>query len=282
MHVHRVAPNGCTEPIECEVSVHFDPPNFTRRAFVKYPNNLQGNRILVNELVSGLLAIELQLPIAPFGLAILSDPIIHANSHILNEDTEQLLHEEHAGVCFFSERLNKTSVLSGDMKLDILATPTEMLEIMMFDHLIYNKDRNAGNLLANLSKKHKGLYIIDHTHAFKNQCVWDQVSLSRQIRDKDYMDKDILEYNGHIYDKFIDTCARCHGGLSLQKLENIAEKFQKSIDENKLSDILLQVPDTWELNEPDATALKDYIMYRVQHLDEIAKMIDTHYKRGGA
>lgn len=68
-------------------------------------------------------------------------------------------------------------------------------KILLFDHLIYNKDRNKGNLLIYFGKGDKLLYIIDHTHVFKNQTIWDQNCLRQGMIENDFKDLEILNEN---------------------------------------------------------------------------------------
>lgn len=49
---------------------------------------------------------------------------------------------------------------------------SEIVNLLLFDIFIYNKDRNLGNLLIEIPKK---LYPIDYTHILPGGCIWPDV-----------------------------------------------------------------------------------------------------------
>jgi len=40
-----------------------------------------------------------------------------------------------------------------------------------------------------------------------------------------------------------------------------------------LEDFINELPESWRIQNDDATALKEYLMYRLSHLDEICTII---------
>lgn len=78
----------------------------------------------------------------------------------------------------------------------------DFIKILLFDHLIFNTDRNPGNLLVQYYKKNITLQVIDHSHVFINQAIWDANCLHRAMEEKDYFSTRILEDNNYLYDMF--------------------------------------------------------------------------------
>lgn len=71
--------------------------------------------------------------------------------------------------------------------MDYISNKETYEEIILFDQLIYNKDRNKGNLFISTGKGAKLLYAIDHTHVFKNATIWDSICFRQGISDNDYI-----------------------------------------------------------------------------------------------
>ena len=157
--------------------------------------------------------------------------------------------------------------------IQTISNVKDFLYIVLFDHLIYNKGRNSGNLLVTVSKDIK-LYMIDHSHVFKNQCIWDKACFSNGIKNNDYLDIDIMEYNSYLYKMFFNNL-----NVDKDKLLNISAEFKQTITHDLLEQIIDNLPLDWVVDLEDVNELKVYICYRLSHLDEIVNMIFEYKKR---
>ena len=154
--------------------------------------------------------------------------------------------------------------------MEYISNKSAYEEIILFDHLTYNKDRNKGNLLISTGKGAKLLYAIDHTHVFKNATIWDSICFKQGIESNDYLDKDIMDANGYEYffrDKKIDK----------NNLVYVADKFKHIVTPELLEQIISEIPSDWKVEKKNLVALNEYIMYRLEHLYEICEII-AEYK----
>ena len=164
-----------------------------KQAVVKYPNNPEGSLPLINEYLSFKIAEKLNLNVPRCGLCILNEDVLVPENVAQSQFAPKT---ENCGVSFFSEYITRTTPVRLGL-VPKLKNKEEFFKMVLFDHLIYNKDRNPGNILIKVQSGFT-LYLIDHSHVFKNQCIWDQYTFLQGIRDRDYLDLTILEYNDDV------------------------------------------------------------------------------------
>jgi len=258
LHVDRLEKrigNGCTEPLLAVL----ESGSEELYAVVKTRNNIQGVLSVVNEWIAYNIAVELGILMPVSGIA------------IIDKDTNAagLIDEDDFGSCFYSTYIEKSGILNETI-MEFVSNKNVYEKIILFDHLVYNKDRNKGNLLISTGKGDKCLYAIDHTHVFKNETIWDRYCLNQGIRDNDYLDKEILDANG--YELFSRS-----KNINEQSLKEEADSFKKVITKEFLEKIVNDIPADWNVNPKDLEVLQDYLLYRAAHLDEICEMI-VNYK----
>lgn len=245
---------GITNPINALID--------TTRVIVKLLNNDESNRVLINELVSYQIAEKLNLPIPNYGVGIVDN----------RTDLQISIDSNQIGKCFYTERIDKVTSLVDNKKLiqNYIANKSDFLKIILFDNLIYNKDRHKGNILMNTGFKNKDncIYVIDHTHVFDLGPMWNKYQLCNRIRELDYKNKQVMEYNQETYKILVDK-----DRLSLDKLLNEADVFKKVLTSDIIYEMLENVPEEWEMDEWDKTMLFNYINYRVMYIDDICKVI---------
>lgn len=217
--------------------------------------------MLLNELLCAYLAQSLGLNIPEFGLCLLEENL--AKKHLADEN---------AGVCFYSTLVEKVYTLtnSGFMK-DFINGASDFYKLVLFDHIIYNKDRNRGNLL--ISGKDKRIYIIDHSHVFKNQTIWDTQTFKIGMKENDYTDLIILEYNDGVYRLFTDNVP-----VDLAGLLFVGEEFKKILTSENIRSIFNKIPTNLQCGEKDYASLFSYLEYRISHIDDYCKIIYEYYK----
>lgn len=245
-----------------------------KRAFIKAPNGVWGNKVLINEFICLKLAQKLRLPIPNGGICIIDD-----NTNIDNIIDEIDYDENINGVCFFSERIEKSNPIVNSLKvIENIVNKSDINKIALFDHIIYNEDRHEGNILIQHSTNFGSftMYIIDHSHVFNLKHNWNKEKLENLIEENDFKDTKIMMLNNDtLYKNFFEL-----GILDEDLLKEESEIFKSIINENLLDDIISQIPNEWISNYDDIIALKKYILYRVSNIDYMVQII-LSYKVGG-
>lgn len=254
--IEYIIPNGVTEPVMCILDNDV-------RAVAKIFNNVQGNLTLVNEYICYRLAEIINLPMPVSGICICDSSTMDLNNIICTDNL---------GFGFYSTYLQKNAILKpGIMKyvvnIDIF------YKLVIFDHVVYNKDRNWGNLLVEYKKKNIYITAIDHTHVFKNQTIWNAECFRLGIEEKDFNDTAIMEHNEYLYEMFYRTIT-----VTIEALLDCAYEIQRLITTKVLDNIISDVPREWIVCKEDISELKKYLLYRLSHVDEICTMIIDYIK----
>ena len=117
-------------------------------------------------------------------------------------------------------------------------------------------------------EKNITLKVIDHTHVFINQAIWDSRCLKRAIKENDLMSDSILNSNRYLYDMFFRSMS-----ISKELLENESLVFKNRINRDTINGFIKEIPNEWKPTQNDIDALIDYIIYRVDNLDIIVSII---------
>lgn len=150
----------------------------------------------------------------------------------------------------------------------------DFVKILLFDHVIFNTDRNPGNLLVRFCKDDISLKVIDHTHVFINQTFWDASCLKRAMEENDLLDTKVLEYNSYLYEMFFHNFS-----VTKEMLEKESLVFKSKINRNIIIGIIDIIPEEWKPKQKDIDELVNYILYRVDNLDVIISTILTYNNR---
>ncbi|MFR0047252.1 MAG: HipA family kinase [Clostridium butyricum] len=251
--------NGATGPIQGIIK----GTDYVIKTF----NNIQGNKTLVNELVCYLIAKELEFPIPNAKLGIL-DSDTQINKEVLEFED---FNPDCQGICFCSEFLRPVSIVNTSKLIQASNNYRWLLpKLMLFDHLIYNKDRNMGNILISLQKSNKLLYIIDHSHTFNLESIWNSTGLYEKISSKDYLDDYIMKNNSYHYSNF--KKAMTIDAISIQ--ESI-DYFKEKLSINFFEHVIDNIPEMWENEKSELKALSDYLIYRMEHLCDFGNIITS-------
>lgn len=238
-----------------------------KNVFIKTPNGTWGNKVLINEFVCLKLAESLNIPIPNGGICIIDE-----NTDI-NEVVDYIDYsEEITGVCFFSERLEKSLPIVNSLSvLSNIENKSDINKIALFDHIIYNEDRHQGNILLqhSVSMGHLLMYVIDHSHVFNLKHSWNAEKLEKLIFEEDFKDITIMKLNNYeLYKNFFDSNV-----LNANSLNEQSNLFKEIITEDLLDNILKDIPKEWISNEEDLKALKKYILYRVDNIEYMVQLI---------
>ncbi|WP_053983848.1 HipA family kinase [Niameybacter massiliensis] len=245
-------PHTSTQPLNCVL-------NNNEHVIFKCYDNQEGVLSLINEWVSYKLACHLRLPIPNAGLARLD----------LNTAVGTPPYEISSGLGFYSTRLN--NILNMRSELGLLLKQhcinlSDFPRILLFDHLIFNTDRNPGNLLYSIAENK--IYIIDHTHVFPNRVIWDKYKLKQCMEEKDIGDTSVMEWNEFLYNMFFGIMS-----VKNMNLIDVAHDFQTLLNKDLIKDIVYSIPEEWKIDCDSLDMLIEYISYRLVHLEDICNTI---------
>lgn len=251
--------NGCTGPVRA----YLDDDT---HVIIKLYNNPEGNLTLFNEYLGFKLAKQVGLPIPAAGICLIDHQTI---------DEYQTLLPENYGYAFYSTYIQSTILKPGIIKH--LSNKDSFYKLLLFDHIIYNKDRNVYNLLTTFTKKDTSFSVIDHSHIFKNETIWDNNCFRQGIAENDYNDTYILESNTPMYDMFLQEI-----GFEADRLNHEANCLHGVITDAIICDAISEIPEEWKPSQNNIDALREYLLYRCSHLQDICDMIIEQLGYGGA
>lgn len=234
------------------------------QVITKLMNGPEGNLVLFNEYLCYRLAILVDIPMPHSGICIFDESTEIQDLGIANPDNY--------GRAFYSEYMPKTTKLLPSI-IDKITNKNDFLKIILFDHIIFNTDRNAGNLLVRFYINDISLKVIDHTHVFINQAIWDANCLRRAMKENDLMKTNVMEENKYLYDMFIHNIS-----VTKELLEKESLVFKNRINSDIMIGIIKSIPDEWKPKQKDIDALVEYIMYRIQNIDTIISTILTYIR----
>lgn len=237
------------------------------QAVVKLANGIEGNLVLFNEYICYRMALLLDIPMPQSGCCIMDE-----STEVLEEG---IANSSNYGYAFFSTYMPKTTKLIPSI-INMMENKEDFIKILLFDHIIFNRDRNEGNLLVRFYKNNISLKAIDHSHVFINQSFWDSICLERAIAENDLLSTEILEYNNRLYDMFFSNVP-----VTKEKLNGEIYRFKNKINRDTIKNIVNSAPDEWKPKQKDIDALVKYIMYRVDNLDVIKSVILNYLGKGG-
>lgn len=245
--------NGVTKPLNATLSDG-------RNVIIKMNNNDEGNLTLINEYISYNLAICFGINVPDSGIAIINEKTLIGSNEILIEN-------DNLGHCFYSTRIDRANILN-EKTMSFVENKEDLMKMILFDHIIYNKDRNKGNLIISQMKESIKVYIIDHTHVFKNECIWNKFTFIQGIKECDYNDFLIFENNKFIYDMVKNTHE-----WDINIVEELVEDFKSRYVKFDYKNIISKIPEGWKNIKPDLEELIQYLDYRMSHIDDIKSLI---------
>lgn len=237
--------------------------NTNEIVIVKLFNNEQGNLTLVNEYIAYKLALALRLPIVKSGICLCDVSTI---------DDNKCISSNNYGPCFYSIYLEKSTPLKAGI-VRLLSNIDTFYSLLLFDHIIYNKDRNIYNLLTTYTKTDISFRLIDHSHVFKNETLWDANCFKIGMSEFDINDTDILTSNRDMYSMFLQSMR-----FEKEKLYDASKMFTESITNSMLNSIISEIPIEWNLTKKDSNALIEYLLYRLDNIKSICDLICKHWK----
>ena len=257
--IFDIIEQGTTMPVRCRLE---NGDNVV----VKYMKNPMGEKILVNEWIGTNIADFIGLTVPEYGIC---DFTLEAIKHT-NENEE--INELNAGKSFYTKDYSKSLPIIRGMLNRVENRETE--KIILFDHLVNNKDRHDGNLLCNISKGAR-LLVIDNSHIITDEPHHPFI-ISEALDEAYILSNDILLKNQSIYDSL---CFEV--GYSEDKLMEYATEIKYSLTNDILEDIRQRIPVEWVnvLGETRVNQLFEVLNKRLSLIENIAKMIIEERRR---
>lgn len=235
------------------------------QAVVKLFNGPEGNLVLFNEYLCYRLALLLDIPMPNSGICFFNEKTDIQDEIIANSNNY--------GKAFYSTYMPKTTKLLSSI-VGRISNKHDFVKMLLFDHIIFNSDRNPGNLLVSFYKNDISLKVIDHTHVFINQTFWNSSCLEQAMKDNDLLDTKVLENNKYLYDMFFHSISVTKDVLAQESLD-----FKNKLTYGIISELIKTVPEEWSPKQEDMDSLVKYLMYRIENLDVIISTIITYIKK---
>lgn len=231
---------------------------------VKLSHGPEGNLVLFNEYVCYRLAILMDIPMPYCGICVMDDNTEVFDSNIASSDNY--------GYAFYSTFMPKTTKLLASI-INLMKNKEVFIKVLLFDHIIFNRDRNEGNLLVQFYKEDVSLKVIDHTHVFINGAIWDSNCLKTAMKENDLLSKEVLEYNERLYGMFYRNIS-----ITKEILEQVSIEFKNKISCDIIRKIIEECPQEWRPTKESESMLVEYLMYRINHFDVIISTIVNYIK----
>lgn len=248
--------NGCTRPyyVSCD-----DGETYA----VKFKENPQGVRTLVNEYVCGEIAVLLNLPLAEPVLVDIEDEFIEDYGSTIQQHIESNIS---GGFHFGSKKVRKVTPITSSDMLKKANNVHVIPEVILFDQLVCNKDRdrNGGNLLFDISNL--DIVVIDHTHAFDIGPIWTAIDLKQRIGES----FEAFDNVGYVYRKLVPY-------IKGNNPFHTALAKVKSLEASAIGNIINNIPSDWQVSDIEKEALFEYIMDRAHRIEEVLPVLKSAF-----
>ena len=234
-----------------------------RKVIAKYPNNIIGNQILVNEFIGSSIAKAIDVNVPEYGVCIMSDDVIEQAS--LEYDG---LSADNSGTCFYTEYISQSIPITNGIIMSMSIEDFDVAKLILFDHIICNQDRHKGNMILDTEKNR--LYSIDHGTLFTKGPKYDLDSLAEYKNIDSLNDIGILKSNYDIY-SILWTKFSCRDN----DIYEACEKIKKELSMERLWQVKDSIPLTWfDLVGIDIiNQIFEVIQFRINRLEAICKLI---------
>lgn len=229
---------------------------------VKLSHGPEGNLVLFNEYVCYRMAILVDIPMPYSGICIMDE-----NTEVFDSNIASNMNY---GYAFYSTYMPKTTKLLPTI-INFMKNKNIFIKVLLFDHIIFNSDRNEGNLLVCFYKDDISLKVIDHTHVFINGAIWELNCLKRAIDGNDLFSTKVLEYNERLYNMFYRNMK-----ITKEDLEQASLVFKNKINCDIIKKFIEECPQEWRPTIENEDMLVEYLMYRIDHLDVIISTIMSY------
>ncbi|MDR7001851.1 HipA family kinase [Neobacillus niacini] len=224
---------------------------------VKFKENPQGTRVLVNDWVVGRLAQLLGLPVAPFELTYFS-------KYDFKKFSDLYRYGFKPGHQFASKLLKDCTGLWEPRSNEKIVNIDTLPGIIVFDYWVNNTDRDTGNvLLEKLSDHTNYLHLIDHGLCFPGYA--NSIEMLKQVP------RNLLNQAAHTW-----AVSQIENPKSLLKF---TEKVL-ALPSEKILSVINTIPDDWDVSSSEKKALYQYLLSAKKALPFlILKFIDKYFDK---
>jgi hypothetical protein len=207
---------------------------------VKFKNNRQGDKVLVNEYVAGKLARYLRLPVPKF-------TIVHIPKRFI-QTTSLKTFGFQPGVQFASRYIENGVCYSKNLSSQVI-NHHHLIGMVAFDHWVNNTDRNIRNLLLEpvqpISPHPYKVWMIDHGYCFPGCSKWSIKSLRQPPH----------WINSPLYQALFQEDHESKNQV-LSKYVNKINQLPAGV----ISNIIRSLPDDWRINREEKQALFTFLI----------------------
>ena len=230
------------------------------QCLVKFFQNPQGPRLLVNEFIGYSLADALGVAHPPAGVVEVEAALLPHNGRLELPETQHLAAcTFEAGLHFYSQYLSPVDRVAPD---DFRRLSTQNAGLfagaVLLDFILNNWDRSPGNM--NLILYRQGntqqLRVIDFGHAFGGGELWEIGNLSDASLPPL---AEPLPYAG-VLEPYLSTLTERDFAPFLERLS--------ALDEEALKEILTALPNEWSITDRERPALLNYLSRRARALPD--------------
>jgi hypothetical protein len=246
MHINEVISEiklGCTAPMHARA-------DDGTRVVIKTIQKGQGNRVLFNEHFAYQLAHYLAVPTPEYFVG------------LIDGDTSGIYRTEYERELCFCSRLITPVVTILPEFIQRISNFDSIYDILLFDHLVCNADRNVGNMIWQTKQPYL-MYAIDYSHIFGDTDSWTSDQLRKDTSVDETSCKLVMNCNAEMYQMFIPRMK-----LSYEFFQERLDLRYTSLSEELFRDILWNTPNEWLPNPEDCDALLRYLGFRLKHMPE--------------
>lgn len=219
---------------------------------VKLQRNRLGVKVLANELLGSLLGRKLELCFPAGGIIELGERTLSRSPYLLRVGVA-------AGKQFACRYLPESYYLDR-RKLVKAVNKKQMAGVMLFDHLLHNRDRtwNRKNLLIRREEEGARIYAIDNSHLFLKG-RWTPESLRRLAGRLKVNQRRVY---GELLKRYLCPADFEPYAQALRRLSN-----------EEIEGMVGQIPEEWLPLREERLALIEHIMLRRDMVDDICRSI---------
>lgn len=232
---------------------------------VKFQQNPQGIKAIINEYICSELAKILFLPIPEPALINITKEFLDVFGEKLSNFIGETIQP---GLHFGTKKIKKVFTITSTKMIEEAVNLNVISELFIFDLFICNKDRdsNGGNLLFDKGKNE--IVILDHTHVFDLGTIWSASQLNIRIG-KPF---EILNPDGFVYKKLIPYIE------GRNPFDTILDKLTRMTKE-QVWHIINNVPEEWLLNDEEKESLLSYLLDRKDRINETLPLLQPYIPR---
>lgn len=217
-----------------------------------------GNKIAINEIVAGSLALNLELPTPNKILVNIPQEVIDESPELSGRGISSITHIGSKGLPDIYGDFKK---IKESQIQDMTLTNTDALYgVTVFDNWVCNKDRNnLGNNMVGLLPRNKIRYAaIDYSHCFLDQ-NWTAEILNTHVDLRDLMSNFPF-----IQNKISNT----------ECFEPWIEKIE-TFEESKINSILGSIPTSWNFVQNEQAAMLNFLKSRRNIIRDIINTLEA-------